>query len=128
MYLYGASGHAKVVIEILEALDVKVDGLFDDNPLITELIGYHVEPYDAVKGKELIISIGNNNIRRKLAGILKVEYGIAVHPRSHISGRSSIQAGTVVMAGVTINSGSSIGRHCIINTNASVDHDCELRL
>jgi acetyltransferase EpsM len=30
------------------------------------------------------------------------------------------------MAGVTINSTVSIGKHCIINTNASVDHDCLL--
>lgn len=28
------------------------------------------------------------------------------------------------MAGVTINSEVQIGKHCIINTNASIDHEC----
>ena len=30
------------------------------------------------------------------------------------------------MPGVTINSSTIIGAHCIINTNSSVDHDCVL--
>jgi acetyltransferase-like isoleucine patch superfamily enzyme len=28
------------------------------------------------------------------------------------------------MSGVSINSAVSIGKHCIINTNSSIDHDC----
>ena len=28
------------------------------------------------------------------------------------------------MGGVVINADTAIGKHCIINTNASVDHDC----
>ena len=31
MYLYGASGHAKVIIDILEANQIKIEGLIDDN-------------------------------------------------------------------------------------------------
>ena len=34
MYLYGASGHAKVIIDILEASGVQVEGLIDDDPNI----------------------------------------------------------------------------------------------
>ena len=32
MYLYGASGHGRVIKEILESLNQKVDGFIDDNP------------------------------------------------------------------------------------------------
>jgi len=39
MYLYGASGHAKVIIDILTAQGVKVVGLLDDNPDIKEFTG-----------------------------------------------------------------------------------------
>ena len=46
MYLYGASGHAKVIIEILEASGITVDGLFDDNEQLVELQGYPVQRYD----------------------------------------------------------------------------------
>jgi sugar O-acyltransferase (sialic acid O-acetyltransferase NeuD family) len=36
----------------------------------------------------------------------------------------SIGEGTVVVAGAVINPGSKIGKHVIINTCASVGHDC----
>ena len=34
MYLYGASGHAKVIIDMLRASGVTVDALFDDDQTI----------------------------------------------------------------------------------------------
>ena len=33
MYLYGASGHAKVIKDIIEATGGRIDGLIDDNPM-----------------------------------------------------------------------------------------------
>ena len=42
MYLYGASGHAKVIIDILKANHIEIEGLVDDNPNINELLGYPV--------------------------------------------------------------------------------------
>ncbi len=39
MYLYGASGRAKVIIDILEASGEKIDGLVDDNPEVVQLKG-----------------------------------------------------------------------------------------
>ncbi|MCU7548484.1 acetyltransferase [Chitinophagaceae bacterium LB-8] len=126
MYLYGASGHAKVIIEILECLGITIDGLFDDNVNINNLLGYQVKPYEHEAVSSLIISIGNNAIRKKIAGLLNVKYGCAFHPSTNISRRSVIGDGTVVMSGVSINADVQIGKHCIINTNASVDHDCIL--
>lgn len=128
MYLYGASGHAKVIIEILESKGVQIEGLFDDNESIKSLLQFPVQKFIAsfIQNKKLIISIGNNVIRRKIATSINAEYGIAIHPKSTISQRSFIAEGTVIMAGVTVNSGTQIGKHCIINTNASIDHDCVL--
>jgi sugar O-acyltransferase (sialic acid O-acetyltransferase NeuD family) len=34
--------------------------------------------------------------------------------------------GTVVLSGAVVVTGSRLGRACIVNTNASVDHDCVL--
>ena len=36
MYLLGASGHAKVIIDSLKASGKKISGLFDDNPEVKE--------------------------------------------------------------------------------------------
>jgi sugar O-acyltransferase (sialic acid O-acetyltransferase NeuD family) len=122
MYLYGASGHAKVIIEILEIQGIKIDGLFDDNESVKSLLGYP----PLVQNTKLIVSIGNNFIRRNITSLIKADYGIAIHPSSLISGRSIVQDGTVIMGGVTINVNTHVGRHCIVNTNASIDHDCVL--
>lgn len=129
IYLYGASGHAKVILEILEAGQVQVKGLFDDNPATRPIWQYTVAAFPGSFDKgtdELIISIGNNRIRKELATQLQVHFAKAIHPRANLSPRAVTGEGTVVMAGVTINADTVIGRHCIINTNASVDHDCVL--
>lgn len=129
MYLYGASGHAKVILEILELLNIPVEGIFDDNPIITSVLEYKVTQLSnplVTKQKEFLISIGDNKKRKKIADRLDAVYGKAVHPAATISPRIKIGDGTVVMGGVTINTAVTIGKHCIINTNASVDHDCTL--
>jgi len=129
MFLYGASGHAKVIIEILESQGIKIEELFDDNESIKSLLGYPVTRLTGALGenKKLIISIGGNINRKKIATSVRAEYGIAIHPDAIVSKRSSIEEGTVIMGGVTINVDAHIGKHCIVNTNASIDHDCTLK-
>lgn len=123
MYLYGASGHAKVIIDILRANNENVEALFDDNEAIHSLLGYPVLCSSEVRGP-LIISIGSNSIRKKIAESLNVTFGKAFHPSAIISEESEISEGTVVMQGAIIQSDVRLGRHCIINTGASVDHEC----
>ncbi|OEK05198.1 acetyltransferase [Roseivirga misakiensis] len=130
MILYGASGHAKVIIDILEKEGIEVDFLVDADRSITELQSYKVihEPdYKEKESDEVIISIGSNLIRKKLADKLSVKYGWAVHPNAVLGDGVVIGQGSVVMAGAIINSATTIGNHCIINTTASVDHDCDLK-
>ncbi|MDB5013303.1 MAG: acetyltransferase [Daejeonella sp.] len=124
MYLYGASGHAKVILDILKDQNIPIDGLFDDNPLIQELQGIEVinnkeTPLDA----PLIISIGDNELRAKLSRELNVKFGTAIHSSAIISESSVIGHGTVVMQGCIIQAESVIGNHVIINTGASIDHE-----
>jgi len=127
--LYGASGHAKVICEILEAQQRPPYGLIDDNPQVKSLLDYRVynsllqaavEPED-----RFLISIGSNSIRKIVAQKLsEVKFTNAIHPAAVISPRSSIGDGTVVMANVSVNVHSAIGKHGILNTNCSIDHDC----
>lgn len=129
MYLFGASGHAKVIIDSLKASGKKISGLFDDNPNVKELLEYHVSgPFDEDRlgDNELIISVGLNHIRKKIVEKLpeNIHYGNAIHPSAIISPYASLGVGTVVMQGAIIQSSVFIGNHCIINTTSSVDHDC----
>lgn len=129
MFLYGASQHAKVVIEVLELLNVEIEGLFDDDRSIREIFSYKVQRYvaDVFSSKDLIITIGDNHVRKKIASIVSNPFFTAVHPNANVSGRCVIGWGSVVIGGATINTGTIIGRHCIINTNSSVDHDCNIQ-
>lgn len=128
VYLYGASGHAKVVIEILELQQITVAGLVDDNPDIKKLLDYKVQLMTELQANqqpmEMILSIGNNIVRKKLAAQLTVQFIKAIHPDANISTRATLGHGTMVMAGATVNSEATIGEHVIVNTNSSVDHDC----
>ncbi|MBW7848811.1 MAG: acetyltransferase [Bacteroidales bacterium] len=124
MYLYGASGHAKVIIDLLKSQGVETKGLIDDNKFVTELLGYPVQ-HDAAGLNPVIISIGDNGIRKKVAEKLSDhQFGIASHSSSVISPNSTIDNGTVIMQGAIIQSDVRVGKHCIVNTGASVDHDC----
>ncbi|SMC69969.1 acetyltransferase [Moheibacter sediminis] len=125
MYLFGASGHGKVIAEIAELLKIKIQGFVDANTNIKTLLDYEVSHKIPENAKNIIISIGNNNTRKKIYEThTKYTYPILIHPNSNVSHRAQLDIGSVVMAGSTINSETKIGKHCIINTNASIDHDC----
>jgi sugar O-acyltransferase (sialic acid O-acetyltransferase NeuD family) len=123
--IIGAGGHAKVIIEIIEEMKGVILNISDTNSAVQELLGYSVTE-KPVYTAPVIIAIGNNSVRKRIANEVSAEFGTAIHPGTHISSRCTVGEGTVVMAGVTINSHAGIGRHCIINTNACVDHDCRI--
>lgn len=128
--IYGASGHAKVVMESIE-LNGHSDFLFiDDFATVDNLLGYAVSNDSNCLGtsqNNLIIAIGNNFIRKSL--IKKYPNNIfinAIHPTASLSKRIEIGMGNAIMSNVSVNSGVRICNHCILNTNASIDHDCIL--
>jgi sugar O-acyltransferase (sialic acid O-acetyltransferase NeuD family) len=75
-----------------------------------------------------IISWGDNFKRKE---IVKNVYSISkkfkwtsiVSKKSIISKKVKIGEGTLIMPGTVINFNSNIGRHCIINTNSTIEHD-----
>jgi acetyltransferase EpsM len=127
--LYGASGHAKVVIAILEQVPTAVALIIDDNPNVTQIMGKTVVAASEValdKLEQVIIAIGNNKVRKMLSEQLPVSFATAIHPNATIATATAIGAGTVVMAGAVINPESFIGKHCIINTGAIIEHEVRI--
>ena len=123
MYLYGASGHGKVIRDILNAQGVRVDAFVDDNPQLSQVDKTPVR-HQSEGLSPMIVSIGVNEIRKRVAERLDCRFGVAIHPSAVVSPSAEIGEGTVVMPGAIINAGAVIGRHCIINTGASIDHEC----
>lgn len=136
--VWGASGHAKVVADIIRSeAKYEIAGFIDNvNP---ERKGAHFFGAQVLGGEEalpllyeagithLILAFGNCAARLHLAeqarsrGFKLIR---AVHPRSVIATDVKIGAGTVVAAGAVINPSCIIGENVIINTSSSVDHDC----
>lgn len=130
--IIGASGHGKVVADIIQKSGDKVVGFLDDNPNIEDtFIGFPVfgcvDDYVRYQEQDIwfVIAIGNAEIRERIARKLSdVHWYTAIHPSSVISDMDvEIGDGTVVMANAVINTGARIGRHCIINSGAVVEHD-----
>lgn len=127
MYLYGASGHAKVIIDIIKANQLELNALFDDNEQLTNLLGYPIWSPSLINEKiDLLISIGNNEIRRKIAEMLPMNFVTLAHPSAIISPTATLDSGSVVMQGAILQSDVKVGKHVIVNTAASIDHECVL--
>lgn len=123
--LFGASGHAKVIQDIVEAQGDNVQFMYDDAPRFSEIHNIPVlKASDTSVLEPLIISIGSNKVRKSIAQRYSLEFAKAIHPGAIISKSAMIGSGTVVMQGAIIQSDVKIGVHCIINTGASIDHEC----
>lgn len=129
LFLYGASGHGKVILDIALSQDIVIGGFIDNNELLTHFKGYQVtttipDNFDQNVDK-IIIAIGNNTIRNKL--YQQYAQWICeplIHKSAIISKSAVIGKGSVIMPGVIINADAIIGENCIVNTHAVVEHDC----
>ena len=126
VYLYGASGHAKVVMEIARLAYYEVPCLIDDNPQVNELAGLPVV-HSAEGFSPVIVTIGDCSIRKRVVEKLgNREYLTVVHPNAVKAESVRLGFGTVVMAGAILNPYVTVGNHCIINTGSSLDHDVKV--
>ncbi|MBK6264447.1 acetyltransferase [Marivirga sp. S37H4] len=129
MYLFGASGHAKVIVDILLSEGKVVKGFYDEDESKKELSGIPVlgktDTFND-SSAHCIVSIGDNKTRKRVVDKLKARFDTAIHHNAIIGSKVQINVGSVVMPGVVINADTRIGKHVIINTSASVDHDCEI--
>ena len=129
MNLYGAGGHCKVIIDIIDSLEKRVDAVFDDNINISSILNIPVSQWKIeyqTQHKNILISIGNNKIRKKISETITANFISLIHPSAIVSKYATIGKGTVVMANAVINAGATIGKHCIVNTAAVIEHDCIL--
>ena len=133
MVLYGASGHCKVIIDILKGMNQTIDLIIDDNKIEKTFCNIPLGKLDQISEEsKLIISIGINATRKNVVKkiekrFLLQEFAIAIHKNAVVDDTVIIGNGSVIMAGSIINADSVIGKHCIINTKASLDHDNKLQ-
>lgn len=128
--IIGASGHGKVIADIIVSNGNFVKGFLDDADDIQgkSIVGFpvlgKVEDYKKYENCEFVIAIGNHYIRKNISESIDVKWHTAIHPKAVVSNLdTSIDEGTVIMANAVVNPSAKIGKHCIINTGAIVEHD-----
>lgn len=139
IFVYGASGHGKVVGDILLACkDLDFAGFIDDR---TDLCGQRVLGLPVFgDGKWLqreaemmrvavALGVGDNVLRKGLAERCiswGTELVTVVHPTASVSSSARLGRGTVVMAQAAINADAHVGEGAIVNTSAVVEHDVDI--
>lgn len=127
--VFGAGGHAKVVVGLLRECGIPVEACIDDDATrwSTTVLGVPVRgptesvPHDALA----VIAIGKNAIRARLAA-LPMRWATLVHPRAFVDRSVVVGAGSVIFAGAVVQPDTRIAAHVIVNTGALVDHDGRL--
>jgi len=137
--LWGGTGQAKVVRPIIESCGAKVVAVFDDTPDLPPPfpdVELHRgwEPFQRwVAGQNrrslgFCVAIGNphGRVRIRLHELLIGE-GLQpitiAHPTAWVAENATIGAGSQLLAGSIVGAEAKVGRQCIINTKASVDHE-----
>ncbi|MFH1761548.1 MAG: acetyltransferase [bacterium] len=140
--LWGGTGQAKVMRPIIEHYGSRVAAVFDDtadllSPFPDVKIYHGWDNFrNWIKNHNpeqygFCITIGNphGNIRRDYHKRL-LQHGLSpvklIHPECFISKNAEIGAGAQVHAGAVVETQVKTGIQCIINTKASVDHECIL--
>jgi len=135
--LLGGGGHCHSVIDVIEQENkYEIIGIIDKKELIgTDVLGYKIiasdDELDEIYRtcKNAIITVGQietNHVRVKLFNKLK-ELGfnlpVIISPLAYVSKHSFIDEGTVVMHHALINANVKIGKNCIVNSKALIEHD-----
>ncbi|KRE46293.1 acetyltransferase [Paenibacillus sp. Soil522] len=137
--IIGAGGHAKVITDIFRSQKP------NERIVFFTMLPEAVDPYflacEIEKDSEHVqmsyrsvltgwhVAIGNPHIRRsKVEWLLRTGCPVitAVHVSSVLAVSSKLGVGSSVMAGSIVNPDAVVGRGCIINTAAGLDHDCQI--
>jgi UDP-perosamine 4-acetyltransferase len=136
--IIGGGGHAKVLIEALKLRSTTILGIIDaDSTRVgTEVSGIRIIGDDSVlsgyKAEKVLLvnGIGSVKVPKTRSSVFEkfrvqgFSFATVIHPSAVVATDAVLGEGVQIMAGAVIQPGSDIGANTIVNTNASVDHDC----
>jgi sugar O-acyltransferase (sialic acid O-acetyltransferase NeuD family) len=134
LVVFGAGGHAEVVIDAARAAGCEPEIVLDDAPRLGNFEGMPIlapneDTWKQLKRFRFVVAVGNNATRAKLFADLRNRGGVPetiIHPFSCVARSARIGAGTVVLAGAIVNPGAEVGENCILNTGCRIDHACRI--
>jgi len=129
IYIYGASGHGKVVADIARAVGFTVAAFVDDDESKSEFCGLPCIRADKMQRLPVALGIGSNKARQAVYKKLKkggFDMPTLIHPSAVISPSAQVSEASVVMPNAVVNAYAAIGTGCIVNTAAVIEHDCTI--
>ncbi|MEM7166190.1 MAG: acetyltransferase [Planctomycetota bacterium] len=135
MYLIGASGHGKVIAEILLPQFPQLRVLDSDPTLVgSSFLDRRVEDEETTlesldRSQPFFVSIGEAADRRTVATRWEAhghQLVTAIHESAVVSPSAQVAPGACVMARAVLQAESRVGRGAIVNTAATIDHDTML--
>jgi len=139
---WGAAGQAKVLAEFMQASGYRLAALFDnDSAQSSPIKGVPVhfgragfEAWRKTCREEDVyglVAVGGSRGRDRceLQGYLQtngVEMITAIHPKAMVATNAQVGAGSQILAGAILCAEAVLGMACIVNTGATVDHECRL--
>jgi acetyltransferase EpsM len=139
LVVVGAGGHARIAADVLRLNGYRLTGFIDE--VNRDRWGSEFEGSTILGGldqlgrqfergvRHAFIAVGDCEARLRLAAIAKdvgFELPPVLHPGSVVAGSAHIGSGSLLVAGAIVNPGARLGEQVIVNTAASVDHDCDL--
>lgn len=136
--IYGASGHAKMIVDIIQKNEsYTIKGFIDLNkPFGEAIMSYKIlgnldhlsDLIDELNIEGIVIGIGDNYSRQIAYSDIKkiapqLEFPSIIHSSAVIATDVVIEEGTVIMANSVINANSKVGKCCILNTASTFGHD-----
>ena len=138
VYVMGCGGHGRVVLDALLCQGVRVTGILDPSlQQGEEIFGIpvlggddYLEPSPG--GARIVNGLGANpdiGPRKELFLFWRdrgLDFLPLAHPSAVVARDVVLARGCQVFAGSVLQSGVRLGDNVVINTRASVDHDCAL--
>ena len=132
IYILGGGGHAKVVASAAKSAGFEIVYIFDDdkNQWGSSLCGVTIiGPCDRIQEyppRPTVIAIGDNSHRFSLAGRFQLPWQTIIDAHAYVHPSVICDGGAMVLPGAVVQIDSHVGKHTIVNTSASIDHDCRL--
>ena len=128
LVIFGCGGHAKSVLDVVlfnKDYDDIVFVDFDAKQGET-ILGFSVLKSYKVTREDVFVAVGNNAQRMKLSEKYYSNLVSIVSKRAYIGRDVVLKKGVFIAHNVHIGIMSRIADYCIINTSASLDHECSL--
>lgn len=146
LVIIGAGGFGREVLDVARAVDlhgssggleVNVLGFIDDGEVDHDrlrrigsaLLGDSAA-LSRYGGAHFVVAVGDPRVRERLVQVA-LDAGLVVappleHPESTVGSDVTIGDGSIICAGVRVNSSARIGDHVHLNPNVNVGHDAVL--